>query len=99
IPHCYRLRYRGARWQRIKFPDRHADYGLALDTWWSDKEKYLMGAYVLRRLLLIIPTLLGILLLNFAIVQAAPGGPVERMVAQLKSGAHQQQGGADSQFA
>jgi microcin C transport system permease protein len=42
-----------------------------------------MTAYILRRLLLMIPTLLGILLLNFFIVQAAPGGPVERMVAKL----------------
>ena len=39
--------------------------------------------YVLRRILLMIPTLFGIMVLNFAIVQAAPGGPVERMVARL----------------
>ena len=43
-----------------------------------------MGRYLLRRLLFIIPTLFGVMLLNFVIVQAAPGGPVERMVAQLK---------------
>jgi microcin C transport system permease protein len=43
-----------------------------------------MFAYILRRLLLIIPTLIGILLINFAIVQAAPGGPVEQAVAKLK---------------
>jgi microcin C transport system permease protein len=43
-----------------------------------------MYAYVARRLLLLIPTLLGILLLNFVIVQAAPGGPVERIVAELR---------------
>ncbi len=42
-----------------------------------------MTAYVIRRLLLMIPTLLGIMILNFVIVQAAPGGPVERMVARL----------------
>lgn len=42
-----------------------------------------MTTYILRRLLLMIPTLFGIMLLNFAIVQVAPGGPVERMVAQL----------------
>lgn len=42
-----------------------------------------MTAYILRRLLLIIPTLLGVMILNFVIVQAAPGGPVERMVAKL----------------
>lgn len=43
-----------------------------------------MTAYVLRRLLLILPTLLAILLVNFAIVQAAPGGPVEQAVARLQ---------------
>lgn len=43
-----------------------------------------MSWYVLRRLALIVPTLFGILVLNFVIVQAAPGGPVERMVAELK---------------
>lgn len=43
-----------------------------------------MLAYILRRLLLIIPTLLGILLINFLIIQAAPGGPVERMIAQIQ---------------
>lgn len=43
-----------------------------------------MSAYILRRLLLIIPTLFGIMAINFVIVQAAPGGPVEQMIAQLK---------------
>ncbi|WP_028577238.1 microcin C ABC transporter permease YejB [Desulfomicrobium escambiense] len=43
-----------------------------------------MLAYILRRLALIIPTLLGILTLNFFIIQAAPGGPVEQMVARLQ---------------
>ncbi|MFZ5723031.1 MAG: microcin C ABC transporter permease YejB [Pseudomonadota bacterium] len=43
-----------------------------------------MSAYIARRLLLILPTLLGILLINFLIVQAAPGGPVERMIAQIQ---------------
>ena len=43
-----------------------------------------MLGYLLRRLLLIIPTLLGILLLNFLIVQAAPGGPIERIIAQVQ---------------
>ena len=43
-----------------------------------------MLAYILRRLLLIIPTLLGILLINFIIIQAAPGGPVEQMIAKLE---------------
>ncbi|MBI6782542.1 microcin C ABC transporter permease YejB [Pseudomonas syringae] len=43
-----------------------------------------MLGYILRRLLLIIPTLLCILLLNFFIVQAAPGGPVEQAIARLQ---------------
>lgn len=43
-----------------------------------------MSAYILRRLLLMIPTLFGIMVLNFIIIQAAPGGPVERVVAQLR---------------
>lgn len=43
-----------------------------------------MTAYLLRRLLLIIPTLLGILVINFLIIQAAPGGPVERTIARLQ---------------
>jgi microcin C transport system permease protein len=41
-------------------------------------------AYVLRRLLLIIPTLFGILLINFVITQAAPGGPVEQAIAKVQ---------------
>ena len=43
-----------------------------------------MTAYIARRLLLMIPTLFGIILLNFLIVQVAPGGPVEQMVAKLQ---------------
>lgn len=43
-----------------------------------------MTAYIIRRLLLIIPTLLGILAINFAIIQSAPGGPVEQMIAKLE---------------
>jgi len=43
-----------------------------------------MTAYIFKRLLLMIPTLFGIMLLNFVIVQAAPGGPVERMLAQTQ---------------
>lgn len=42
-----------------------------------------MSAYILRRLLLIIPTLLGIMTINFFIVQTSPGGPVEKMILQL----------------
>ena len=43
-----------------------------------------MAAYILKRLLLMIPTLFGILLLTFVVIQFVPGGPVEQMVAQLQ---------------
>jgi microcin C transport system permease protein len=43
-----------------------------------------MLAYILRRLALMIPTLLGILALSFVIIQFAPGGPVERIIAQIQ---------------
>jgi len=43
-----------------------------------------MLAYILRRILLMIPTLLGIMLISFVIIQFAPGGPVERIIAQLQ---------------
>ncbi len=43
-----------------------------------------MLSYILRRLLLIVPTLFGIMVVNFFIVQAAPGGPVEQMIAQIQ---------------
>ena len=42
-----------------------------------------MGAYIIRRLLLIIPTLFAIMVCNFAVIQIAPGGPVEQVIAQL----------------
>jgi microcin C transport system permease protein len=44
-----------------------------------------MGAYILRRLLLIVPTLFGILLVNFVLVQFMPGGPIEQVIAELES--------------
>ena len=43
-----------------------------------------MLSYIARRLLLIIPTLFGIMVLNFAIINAAPGGPVEQLIARIK---------------
>ncbi len=45
-----------------------------------------MGAYILRRLLLIIPTLFGILLINFTLIQLVPGGPIEQVLARLEGG-------------
>ena len=43
-----------------------------------------MSAYILRRLLLMIPTLLGIMVVNFILVQFAPGGPIEHIIAQVQ---------------
>ena len=43
-----------------------------------------MGAYILRRLLLIIPTLLGIMVINFTLVQFVPGGPIEQILANIE---------------
>ncbi|MGY9052541.1 MAG: microcin ABC transporter permease, partial [Rhodobacterales bacterium] len=45
-----------------------------------------MGAYILRRLFLIIPTLIGIMLINFALIQFVPGGPIEQIIAQMEDG-------------
>src|SRR5262245_31527082 len=42
-----------------------------------------MAAYILRRILLMIPTMFGIMVVCFVVVQFAPGGPVERVIAQL----------------
>src|SRR4029079_4037292 len=49
-----------------------------------------MGAYILRRILLMIPTLFGIMAISFAVIQFAPGGPVEQIIARLTN-----QGGGD----
>ena len=43
-----------------------------------------MLAYIVKRLLLMVPTLLGVLLMTFVVIQFVPGGPVEQMVAQLQ---------------
>ncbi|WP_108484432.1 microcin C ABC transporter permease YejB [Oceaniglobus ichthyenteri] len=43
-----------------------------------------MGAYILRRLLLIIPTLLGIMIVNFTLTQFVPGGPIEQIIAGIE---------------
>src|SRR5215472_1954140 len=56
-----------------------------------------MAAYIARRLLLMIPTLFGILLVSFVVVQFAPGGPVERVLAQMSgmdTGASSRVGGS-----
>jgi len=43
-----------------------------------------MGAYILRRLLLVVPTLFGIMVINFALTQFVPGGPIEQVLARLE---------------
>jgi microcin C transport system permease protein len=66
-----------------------------------------MGAYLLRRLLLVIPTLLGIMIINFTLTQFVPGGPVEQVIASMEGRGNVLQGitggtsgaGADDQFA
>ncbi len=45
-----------------------------------------MGAYILRRLLLILPTLFGIMVINFTLTQFVPGGPIEQIIAQINGG-------------
>src|ERR687887_1326683 len=60
-----------------------------------------MTAYIIRRILFMIPTLFGILLVSFLVVQFAPGGPVERVIAQLSgsdTGATSRISGAQGDF-
>ena len=45
-----------------------------------------MGAYILRRLLLVIPTLIGIMIVNFTLTQFVPGGPIEQIISNLQGG-------------
>ncbi len=62
-----------------------------------------MGAYILRRLLLIIPTLLGIMIINFTLTQFVPGGPIEQIIANMEGKGDVFQniagGGGDSEIA
>ena len=60
-----------------------------------------MTAYILRRLLLMIPTIFGIMLVSFTVIQFAPGGPVERVISQLSgrdTGAISRISGSSSDF-
>ena len=45
-----------------------------------------MLTYILKRLLLMIPTLLGVLTVTFVVIQFVPGGPVEQLVAEMRAG-------------
>ena len=53
-----------------------------------------MGGYIIKRLLLMIPTLLGVMLLTFLVVQFVPGGPIEQIIAKLEN----PEAGADSRL-
>ncbi len=59
-----------------------------------------MGAYILKRLLLMIPTILGVMLLTFVIIQFVPGGPIETIIAELdnpdEAGGGENLGGGES---
>ena len=57
-----------------------------------------MFAYILKRILLMIPTLLGVLLLTFVVIQFVPGGPVEQYLAEAKAGAGQGAEGASMSY-
>ena len=60
-----------------------------------------MGAYIIRRLLLMVPTILGIMALSFLVIQFAPGGPIEQVIADLSGeggGADERLGGTSSDF-
>ena len=46
----------------------------------------LMGIYILKRILLMIPTLFGVMLMTFAVIQFVPGGPIERIIALYVDG-------------
>ena len=43
-----------------------------------------MGAYILKRILLMVPTLLGIMLMTFTVIQFVPGGPIEQVIAKMQ---------------
>jgi microcin C transport system permease protein len=57
-----------------------------------------MGAYILRRLLLMIPTIVGIMGISFLVVQFAPGGPVEQVIAQIQGSDSGDRLGGSSDF-
>ena len=99
---------RTVHWDKFGRPP-HPKYRPAYpDGWWYDEARAArqcgdqiaspgghLARYITRRLLLLFPTLIGIITLNFFIVQLAPGGPVDQMIAQLTG----QVGGASSRIA
>ena len=95
VPQWYQATHRIAYWDRVRPSAKAGAYMLGVgapENWWYDADKAAkarageidcMTAYIARRILLMIPTLLGILFVSFVVVQFAPGGPVERVIAQL----------------
>ena len=57
-----------------------------------------MLTYILKRLLLMVPTLLGVLLITFVVIQFVPGGPVEQYLAEARAGAGPGAEGAGSAY-
>ena len=55
-----------------------------------------MAAYIAKRLLLMLPTLFGVLLITFIVVQFVPGGPVEQYMSEARRGAGLSQGGSSA---
>ena len=97
LPMWYMAEDRLAWWDKFSQPAVRPVYSLGIDTWWYDVNKAAklpsarqqgasMGAYLLRRLLLVIPTLWAIITINFFIVQIAPGGPVDQAIAAIEFG-------------
>lgn len=97
LPMWYMAEDRLAWWDKFSQPAVRPVYSLGIDTWWYDVNKAaklpsarqqgeLMGAYLIRRLLLVIPTLWAIITINFFIVQIAPGGPVDQAIAAIEFG-------------
>ena len=97
LPMWYMAEDRLAWWDKFSQPAVRPIYSLGIDTWWYDGNKAAklpyaskhgeyMGAYLIRRLLLVIPTLWAIITINFFIVQIAPGGPVDQAIAAIEFG-------------
>lgn len=97
LPMWYMAEDRLAWWDKFSQPAVRPIYSLGIDTWWYDvnkaaklpsasKQGESMGAYLIRRLLLVIPTLWAIITINFFIVQIAPGGPVDQAIAAIEFG-------------
>jgi len=57
-----------------------------------------MVAYILRRILLMIPTLFGVMTLTFAVIQFVPGGPVEQVMMRMRGGSHGEAGGGSAGY-